>query len=76
MSVFEITKPVAEPQKCTFERIYFSRGNDEDIYKERKALGRELVPNVLATINQDVKNAVFTYVPNTAKLVISWLRAE
>ena len=52
---------------CSFERIYFSRGNDPDIYKERKQLGRLLVPQVLRAINFDLKNTVFSYIPNTAE---------
>lgn len=52
---------------CSFERVYFSRGNDPDIYKERKQLGRLLVPQVLKSINFDLKNTVFSYIPNTAE---------
>jgi amidophosphoribosyltransferase len=52
---------------CSFERIYFSRGNDPDIYKERKQLGKLLVPQVLKAINFDLKNTVFSYIPNTAE---------
>ncbi len=52
---------------CTFERIYFSRGNDPDIYQERKALGEALCPYVLKEINYDLTNAVFSYIPNTAE---------
>jgi amidophosphoribosyltransferase len=56
------------PQKsCSFERIYFSRGSDQDIYQERKMLGRGLVPAVLKTINNDVTNTVFSFIPNTAE---------
>ncbi|HET9485840.1 MAG TPA: amidophosphoribosyltransferase [Chryseosolibacter sp.] len=56
-----------EKTSCSFERIYFSRGNDPDIYKERKELGRLLVPQVLKAINFDLKNTVFSYIPNTAE---------
>lgn len=56
-----------EKKSCSFERIYFSRGNDPDIYKERKQLGRLLVPQVLRAINFDLKNTVFSYIPNTAE---------
>lgn len=56
-----------EKTSCSFERIYFSRGNDPDIYKERKQLGRLLVPQVLKAINFDLKNTVFSYIPNTAE---------
>lgn len=55
------------PRHCTFERIYFSRGNDPDIYAERKSLGRLLAPRVLDVIDQDVDHAVFSFVPNTAE---------
>ena len=52
---------------CSFERIYFSRGNDAEIYNERKALGRHLFPKVQSSINDDFKNTVFSYIPNTAE---------
>ncbi len=56
------------PQKsCSFERIYFSRGTDPDIYRERKMLGRLLVPQILRAINFDLKHTVFSYIPNTAE---------
>jgi amidophosphoribosyltransferase len=54
-------------RQCTFERIYFSRGNDPDIYQERKALGRNLAPRVLEALDHDVEHAVFSYIPNTAE---------
>lgn len=55
------------PRKaCSFERIYFSRGTDADIYKERKKLGELLVPAVLNEIDHDIENTVFSYIPNTA----------
>lgn len=56
-----------EKKSCSFERIYFSRGTDPDIYKERKELGRLLLPQILSSINFDLKNAVFSYIPNTAE---------
>jgi len=56
-----------EKKSCSFERIYFSRGTDPEIYKERKQLGRLLVPQVLKAINFDLKNTVFSYIPNTAE---------
>ncbi len=59
--------PAAEPRHCTFERIYFSRGNDADIYRERKALGRELVPALLKAIDHDLEHTVISYIPNTAE---------
>ncbi|MBN2684484.1 MAG: hypothetical protein JXR40_04345 [Pontiellaceae bacterium] len=61
---------VNEPGKktpCSFERIYFSRGTDRDIYQERKNLGRSLVRPVLDSINYDLENTVFSYIPNTAE---------
>lgn len=59
--------PAREKTSCSFERIYFSRGTDPDIYKERKMLGRNLVPQVLKAIDFDLKNTVFSYIPNTAE---------
>lgn len=52
---------------CSFERIYFSRGSDSDIYRERKELGRLLVPHVLESVSHDIENTVFSYIPNTAE---------
>ena len=62
----EIMKPL-ERRSCSFERIYFSRGSDKEIYKERKELGRLLVPQILEEINHDLENTVFSYIPNTAE---------
>lgn len=59
--------PALEKKSCSFERIYFSRGTDPDIYQERKKLGRELVPQILKAIDFDLKNTVFSYIPNTAE---------
>ena len=59
--------PAGELKACSFERIYFSRGNDAEIYNERKALGRHLFPKVKNAINDDFKNTVFSYIPNTAE---------
>ncbi|HRG59993.1 MAG TPA: amidophosphoribosyltransferase [Bacteroidia bacterium] len=53
---------------CSFERIYFSRGSDADIYKERKQLGYQLCPLILPAIHHDLKNTVFSYIPNTAEV--------
>ena len=53
-------------QSCSFERIYFSRGTDVDIYRERKRLGQMLTPLILKAVNHDLKNTVFSYIPNTA----------
>lgn len=63
-------KKIIEPRvrkACSFERIYFSRGNDADIYTERKKLGHLLFPKVYETISQDLSNTVFSYIPNTAE---------
>lgn len=57
-----------EKKSCSFERIYFSRGSDEDIYKERKMLGCKLVPAVMNAINGDIDSTVFSFVPNTAEV--------
>jgi amidophosphoribosyltransferase len=56
-----------EPRKCSFERIYFSRGTDKSIYKERKKLGELLTLPVLEAVNYDLDNTVFSYIPNTAE---------
>ena len=64
-------KQVLSPLKrtsCSFERIYFSRGNDKDIYNERLSLGKLIFPKVLEAINNDIKNSVFSYIPNTAEV--------
>jgi len=53
---------------CSFERIYFSRGNDRDIYRERQRLGEQLVPAVTSAIHNDVSNTVFSFIPNTAEV--------
>ena len=61
-------KPQLERKACSFERIYFSRGNDQDIYQERMNLGKRLCPSILKTINNDLKNTVFSFIPNTAEV--------
>jgi amidophosphoribosyltransferase len=63
----EINAP-KEIKKCSFERIYFSRGSDSDIYKERKALGRLIVQDVLESVGHDYDNSVFSFIPNTAEV--------
>ncbi|MFW5821636.1 MAG: amidophosphoribosyltransferase [Bacteroidota bacterium] len=65
-SVESVLEP-KERKSCSFERIYFSRGSDRDIYNERKMLGRLIIPDVLKAINKDLKNAVFSFIPNTAE---------
>jgi amidophosphoribosyltransferase len=56
-----------ERKSCSFERIYFSRGNDKDIYQERKMLGKLLTPKITGAVNKDLENTVFSYIPNTAE---------
>ena len=56
-----------EARKCSFERIYFSRGTDKSIYRERKKLGELLTPNVLKSVDYDLENTVFSFIPNTAE---------
>ncbi len=62
-----INQPM-KPLKCSFERIYFSRGNDAGIYNERINLGKYLVPQILETIDHDLDNSVFSFIPNTAEV--------
>lgn len=62
-----INQPM-KPLKCSFERIYFSRGNDGGIYNERINLGKYLVPQILETIDHDLDNSVFSFIPNTAEV--------
>lgn len=57
-----------ENKACSFERIYFSRGSDRDIYRERKRLGENLVPAVLKAVDNDLNHTVFSFIPNTAEV--------
>jgi len=57
-----------ERKSCSFERIYFSRGSDKDIYEERKRLGQQLTSPVLKAVDYDIRNTVFSYIPNTAEV--------
>ncbi len=66
ISIKKILEPL-ERKACSFERIYFSRGSDAEIYKERKLLGKLIMPKVLESIDNDIKNSVFSYIPNTAE---------
>ena len=59
--------PARELKACSFERIYFSRGNDAEIYNERKALGKHLFPKVQQAVDNDFENTVFSFIPNTAE---------
>ncbi|MHC5022703.1 MAG: amidophosphoribosyltransferase [Planctomycetota bacterium] len=69
------TQPL-EVRQCTFERVYFSRGNDPAIYEERKSLGRQLAAPVLKTIQDDLQHTVFSYIPNTAEAAYLGLLQE
>jgi amidophosphoribosyltransferase len=68
--------PEAENKRCSFERIYFSRGSDADIYSERKALGAYLVPELLEKINGDFAHTIFSFIPNTAEVAFMGMNAE
>src|SRR5690606_19134482 len=68
----QIAKP-APKTSCSFERIYFSRGNDPDIYSERAALGGALVGQIMKAIDGDLENTVFSFIPNTAEIAYYWL---
>lgn len=65
-SIVEVITPT-EKKACSFERIYFSRGSDAEIYQERKTLGKLILPNVLDAIEHETDNTVFSYIPNTAE---------
>lgn len=64
----QIMQPAENVLPCSFERIYFSRGNDCDIHRERKQLGVQLCDSILKTVDGDVQNTVFSYIPNTAEV--------
>lgn len=66
LNLSEIIAPL-ERRSCSFERIYFSRGSDAEIYQERKMLGRLIMPKILEAINFDTENSVFSFIPNTAE---------
>ncbi|MCF0194263.1 MAG: amidophosphoribosyltransferase [Bacteroidaceae bacterium] len=68
ISLTQILPPAEKLSPCSFERIYFSRGSDRDIYRERKALGSKLIPNILKAIDDDIENSVFSFIPNTAEV--------
>ena len=67
-SCLEQIMPAQKFSACSFERIYFSRGSDRDIYQERKRLGEQLTPAILKAIDGDVENTVYSYIPNTAEM--------
>jgi amidophosphoribosyltransferase len=66
-TTIEKIREATEPRKCSFERIYFSRGTDKTIYRERKKLGELLADKVLQTVDYDLDHTVFSYIPNTAE---------
>ncbi|HCY45130.1 MAG TPA: amidophosphoribosyltransferase, partial [Flavobacteriales bacterium] len=66
VNISEVREPL-ERKACSFERIYFSRGSDRDIYSERKDLGKRVVPKILEAIDFDLRNSVFSFIPNTAE---------
>lgn len=72
----EQIRPAGERLACSFERIYFSRGNDPEIYQERKALGAALVPRVLKAIGNDFGKTVFSFIPNTAEIAFQGFMQE
>lgn len=63
----QVVRQPLEKTSCSFERIYFSRGSDQDIYKERQQLGKSLCDTILKAVDYDLKNSVFSYIPNTAE---------
>jgi len=67
IQIKNVIKPV-EKKACSFERIYFSRGSDQEIYNERKKLGNLLFPQILNAVGNDLNNTVFSYIPNTAEV--------
>ena len=67
VSIDEIKTPT-EFKACSFERIYFSRGNDKDIYNERIELGRRLIPRIVELVDDEVEDTVFSFIPNTAEV--------
>lgn len=80
----EVVRIPHKNKACSFERIYFSRGSDHDIYRERKKLGELIVPTILKRVDYDIENTVFSFIPNTAESafygmiegVESWLMEE
>lgn len=68
--------PEAENRRCSFERIYFSRGSDRDIYRERKALGANIVTRLLEMLDGDLDNTVFSFIPNTAEVAYNGMTQE
>ncbi|MGN0210932.1 MAG: amidophosphoribosyltransferase, partial [Muribaculaceae bacterium] len=75
VSLQQILEPL-DNRRCSFERIYFSRGSDVDIYRERKALGAALVNDILKMVNYDVEHTVFSFIPNTAEVAFFGMTQE
>ncbi|MFA6704693.1 MAG: amidophosphoribosyltransferase [Bacteroidales bacterium] len=73
VTIEQVLKPDEKLSKCSFERIYFSRGTDSSIYQERKKLGRNLRDSILKAINYDIKNTIISYIPNTASVAFQGL---
>ena len=65
--IYESVRAPYERRACSFERIYFSRGSDSEIYRERKRLGELLTPLIVKAVNGELGNTVFSYIPNTAE---------
>jgi amidophosphoribosyltransferase len=72
----DLVKDPLERKSCSFERIYFSRGTDVEIYRERQKLGKALVPAILNAIGDDIENTVFSYIPNTAAVAFEGMMTE
>ncbi|HET8572281.1 MAG TPA: amidophosphoribosyltransferase [Edaphocola sp.] len=68
MAIEQVLEPATEKKACSFERIYFSRGSDADIYRERIQLGQNLAPAVLNALSNDLKNTIVSFIPNTAEI--------
>ncbi len=75
-TIVEKVKEPLEKKSCSFERIYFSRGSDAEIYQERKDLGKLLFPKILKAIDYDIDNTVFSYIPNTAETAFFGMTEE
>ncbi|MDD2488156.1 MAG: amidophosphoribosyltransferase [Bacteroidales bacterium] len=73
VTIEQVLTPDEKLSKCSFERIYFSRGTDSSIYQERKKLGRNLRDSILKAINYDIKNTIISYIPNTASVAFQGL---
>jgi amidophosphoribosyltransferase len=73
ITIDKITPP-QERRACSFERIYFSRGSDEKIYRERNALGYNLSPQILQAVDYDLKHTIFSFIPNTAEVAFYGLQ--